>query len=243
MIQKPTKDLTLIVYNTPKPPKYIQINKGMLKALLFTIPTLVIISVAFSLFTSFFMKRKLEAVKSKEPQMILDLRNHNQELTDDIEKLKKSNEELAKKIAKGAQAVGTASSLLSMIKTPLGFEDFREKNLSRVENFSHQAMNNKIVFKFDLINNSTNEARLSGYITVLQYHSYGVNFYPNLSLNSDSQFIQYNKGESFTVSRFRPVIAEFPVPANSANVWYKVYIFSREGNLLSINSTKEYPLN
>lgn len=243
MIQEPSKDLTLIVYNTPKPPKYIQINKGMLKTLLFTIPALIVLSIAFSLFTSFFMKRKLEAVKSKEPQIIYDLKEQNAKLAASIEKLEQSNQELSVKIAQGSQAVGTASSLLAMIKTPLGFEDVRESKLARVENYSHQTLNNKAIFKFDLINNMPNDDRLSGYITVLQFHSYGVNFYPNLSLNSESQQIQYNKGESFTVSRFRPVIAEFPLPSNSANVWYKVFIFSREGNLLTITSTKEYPLN
>src|SRR5690606_36619076 len=125
----------------------------------------------------------------------------------------------------------------------LGFEDYRDKKLARVENYNNQVLNNKVIFKFDLINNHADEDRLSGYITVLQFHSYRVNFYPNLALNSESQLIQYNRGESFTVSRFRPVIAQFPVPSNSANVWYKVYTFSREGSLLSINSTKEYPLN
>lgn len=243
MIQEPSKDLTLIVYNTPKPPKYIQINKGMLKTLLFAIPALIVVSIAFTLFTSFFMKRKLEAVRSKEPQMILDLKQQTLKLSAKIESLELSNKELTQKIAQGPQAVGTASSLLALIKTPLGFEDYQDKKMARVENFSHQTSSNKVVFKFDLINNLNGDERLSGYITVVQFHSYGTNFYPNLSLNSDSQFIQYNKGESFTVSRFRPVIAEFPLPANSANVWYKVYIFSREGNLLSINSTKEFPLN
>ena len=189
------------------------------------------------------MKRKLEAVKSKEPQVIYDLREKNGQLEAEIKKLQASNTTLTQKIATGTENLGTASSLLALIKTPLGFEDLRDKKMARVENFSHQASNNKVVFKFDLINNQNGNNRLSGYITVVQFHSYGATFYPNLSLSSESQQIQYNKGESFTVSRFRPVIAEFPSPTNSANVWYKVYIFSREGNLLSITSTQEYPIN
>lgn len=244
MIQEPSKDLTIIVYNTPRPPKYIQINKGMLKTILFAVPLLVVISITFTLLYSFYMKRKLEVVRSKEPQVITDLKNEKQLLEKQLGDLTKANQELSLKIAKGSnEAVGTAASQLALLKTPLGFEDQRDKKAARLENYSNQVVNKQVIFKFDLINNLGDIQRLSGYIIIVQFHSYGLNIYPNVSPNSEGQLIEYNKGESFTVSRFRPVIAEFPMPANSANVWYKIYIFSRSGNLLSLETTKEYPIN
>lgn len=53
MIQDPSKELTLIVYNTPKPPKYIKLNKGLIKVLIFIIPLIIIVSIGSSLVSQF----------------------------------------------------------------------------------------------------------------------------------------------------------------------------------------------
>ena len=243
MIQDPSKDLTLIVYNTPKPPRYIKINKGLLKSLLFLIPMLVIISIGFSLLTSVYMKRKLEVAQSTEPKKITELKTQKGSLEKKISSLEKSNKELTEKISKGTLVIGSAAAGLALFNTPLGFEDLRDKNNAKVENFSNQVANGKVTLRFDLINNLQGDNKLSGYITVVQYHSYGLSIYPAVTLTSESSLLSYNQGESFYVSRFRPVIAEFTVPQNSAAVWYKIFIFSRTGNLLVMKSTDEYSLN
>lgn len=242
MIQDPSKDLTLIIYNTPKPPKYIKINKGLVKSLLFIIPFMVILSVTSSLFTSFYMKRKLEVVQSKEPEKIKELNNEKKYLMEKMSILEKSNQELTSKISAGAISSGLAASQLALFNTPLGFEDLREQNLAKVDNFSNKVSNGKVTFRFDLMNNQQGDNKLSGFITIIQYHSQGINLYPSINLNKDAPFIQYSKGESFYVSRFRPVIAEFTIPQNSTSVWYKVFLFNRTGNLIYMNSTQEYPL-
>lgn len=242
MIQDPSKDLTLIIYNTPKPPKYIKINKGLVKSLLFIIPFMVILSITSSLFTSFYMKRKLEVVQSKEPEKIIQLKNEKDSLTEKIAILEKSNKELTEKISSGSISSGLAASQLALFNTPLGFEDIREQNLAKVENFTNKVSNGKVTFKFDLMNNQENDKKLSGFITIIQYHSQGLNVYPGIELSNNSPLIQYSKGESFYVSRFRPVIAEFNLPTGSNSVWYKVFIFNRTGNLLFMESTQEYPI-
>ena len=243
MIQDPSKDLTLIVYNTPKPPRYIKINKGLVKSLLFLIPFMVLISISFSLLTSVYMKRKLEVAQSTEPKKITELKKQKRTLEEQIGSLKKSNTELTEKISKGSMAMGSAAAGLALFNTPLGFEDLRDQEHAKVENFSNQISNGKVIFKFDLINNLQDENKLSGYITVIQYHSYGLSIYPAVTLSNTDSLLAYNKGESFYVSRFRPVISDFSIPQNSAAVWYKIYIFSRTGNLLAMKTTDEYTLN
>ena len=57
MIQDPSKDLTLIVYNAPKPPRYLKINKKLLRLLLFLVPFLLIIALLTSLASSVYMKK------------------------------------------------------------------------------------------------------------------------------------------------------------------------------------------
>jgi hypothetical protein len=241
MIQDPSKDLTLIVYNTPKPPKYIKLNKGLIKVLIFIIPVIVVLSVASSLVSSVYMKRKLENVRSKEPEIILQLKEEKASLTSEIDILKQTNETLTKKISSGSVASSSPLNIMALFTTPLGFEDKRSNELAKLENMNNDLVNNNILFKFDLINNKQDTSKLSGYVNIIQYHSEGITFYPAYELTIDSPRLEYSKGESFTVSRFRPVIAEFPKPKGSA-VWYKIFIFSRTGNLLAYKKAGPFQL-
>lgn len=241
MIQDPSKDLTLIVYNTPKPPKYIKLNKSLIKVLIFLIPVIIVISIASSLFSSVYMKRKLENVRSKEPEIILQLRQEKQDLASEIEILNQTNTTLTEKISTGATNAASPLNIMALFTTPLGFEDKRSDELANLENMNNDTVNNNILFKFDLINNKQDSSKLSGYVNIIQYHAKGLTFYPAYELTIDSPRLEYSKGESFTVSRFRPVIAEFPKPRGSA-VWYKIFIFSRTGNLLAYKKAGPFQL-
>lgn len=242
MIQDPSKELTLIVYNTPKPPKYIKLNKSLIKILIFTIPVIILVSIGSSLVSSVYMKRKLENVRSKEPEIIIQLKNEKLELTSELDSLKQTNLTLTRKISAGA-GKGSVSPLniMAMFTTPLGFEDKRKETAAKLENISSDKVNSNILFKFDLLNNSPNAKKLSGYVSIIQYHSQGMSFYPSYELTVDSPRLEYSRGETFTVSRFRPVIAEFPTPKGN-NVWYKIFIFSRTGNLLAYKKAGPFQL-
>ena len=241
MIQDPSKELTLIVYNTPKPPKYIKLNKGLIKVLIFTIPIIIILSFASSLFSSAYMKRKLEEVKSKEPEIILQLKKDKKNIASELEILKLTNMSLTKKISSGATSTASPLNIMALFTTPLGFEDQRKDELAKLENMNNDIVNNNVLFKFDLINNKQDETKLSGFVNIIQYHSDGITYYPSYELSIDSPRLEYSKGESFTVSRFRPVIAEFSKPKGNS-VWYKIFIFSRTGNLLAYKKAGPFQL-
>lgn len=242
MIQDPSKDLTLIVYNAPHPPKYVKLNKSLIKILIFTIPVIIIISIASSLISSVYMKRKLESVRSKEPEIILSLRDEQKELLSEIKLLKVTNTTLTKKISTGGDiASASPLSIMALFTTPLGFEDKRSEVLAKLENMNNDQINDNILFKFDILNNKSDGERLSGYISIIQYHSDGITFYPSYDLTVDTPRLEYSKGESFTVARFRPVIAEFPKPKGT-NVWYKIYIYSRTGNLIAYKRAGPFQL-
>ena len=242
MIQDPSKELTLIVYNTPKPPKYIKLNKGLIKVLIFTIPLIVIVSIGSSLISSVYMKRKLENVRSKEPEIILQLKKEKEELAQEVKALKSTNITLTQKISAGGKGTVSPLNLMAMFTTPLGFKDRRADNLAKLENINSDQVNKNILFKFDLINNKQDTSKLSGYVTIVQYHADGISYYPSYKLSVESPRLEYSQGESFTVSRFRPVIAEFAKP-NGNNVWYKIFIFSRTGNLLAYKKAGPFQLN
>ncbi len=244
MIQDPSKDLTLIVYNTPKPPKYIKINKKLMKTLIFFIPIIVIFSIGFSMISSVYMKRKLEKARSQEPEIILGLKKEKSSLISEIKALKLTNTTLTKKISQGGAAQNIApniTGLMALFTAPLGFEDKRGDNFAKLENMTNDNLGKKLLFKFDILNNKLDGKKLAGYITIVQYHREGLSFYPQYDLTSDSPSLEFSKGESFTVSRFRPVIAEFSKP-NGTNVWYKIFIFSRTGNLLAFKKAGPFQL-
>lgn len=245
MIQDPSKDLTFIVYNTPKPPKYIKINKSLMKILIFIIPVIIIFSIGFSIITSVYMKRKLEKARSEEPEIITSLRNENSTLSNDLKLLKENNIILTRKISLGtssASSESTGLSIMNLFTTPLGFEDKRSEEMAKLDNMTNDSLPDKLLFKFDILNNITNGQKLAGYISIIQYHRNGISYYPQYDLSVESPGLEFSKGESFTVSRFRPVIAEFPKP-NGTNVWYKIFIFSRTGNLLAYKKAGPFQLN
>jgi hypothetical protein len=241
MIQDQSKDITLIVYNTPKPPKYIKLNKKLINILIFFIPVIVIISVASSLISSAYLKRKLEQVKSQEPELIVKYKKEIAELNQEIKSLKSTNISLTEKISSGGKESTSPLHVMALFTTPLGFEDKRAEDQAKIENMNIDVVNEKVHFRFDLINNFQETSKLSGYVTVVQYHNDGLNVFPAYALTVDSPNFEYSKGESFTVSRFRPVITEFIKPKSNV-VWYKVYLFSRTGNLLAYKTAGPFTI-
>ncbi|MBC76529.1 MAG: hypothetical protein CME64_10995 [Halobacteriovoraceae bacterium] len=240
MIQKPSKELTLIVYNTPKPPKYIKLNKGLLKLLVFAIPFLLIVSLLFSFTTSVVMKRKLEQAKSKEPRIITSLKEDKAKLESELAQLKAVNTELTNKISQGSSSA--PASALALFSTPVGYEDVTELEKAKLENMSANFKQKKAEFRFDLLNNLDNDEKLAGYISIVQFSDNQMSFHPQRSLSLENNKLDFSKGESFVVSRFRPVIAEFEKPSG-LSVWYKVFIFSRSGDLISYKVAGPYQVN
>lgn len=240
MIQDPSKDLTLIVYNTPKPPRYLKINKKLLRLLLFLVPFLLIIALLSSLASSVYMKKKLETARSQEPEIILGLRQEKSELASKLTAMEKVNANLTKKISQGSDS--SPASALALFSTPIGYEDMTEKEMAKLENMSANFKQDKIEFRFDLLNNLDNDEKLAGYITIVQYAGNTLQIYPDYDLSIENNRLDFSKGESFVVSRFRPVIAEFRKP-QALTVWYKVYIFGRSGNLMNFKVAGPYQVN
>jgi len=244
MIQDPSKDLTLIIYNSPKPPRYIKINKILMKSLVFLVPAVVIISVVFSMIFSTYMKRQLDQARSQEPQIIIDLKHINKDLISETESLKKSNKELIKKISIGwnKDSDDSINDFVNLFAIPLGFIDERNLNKAKLENMNNDNLNDKVFFKFDILNNKVGNQKLAGFITIVQYHKDGISFYPQYNLSLENPNLIFSKGESFVVSRFRPVVAEFKKPKGSI-VWYKIFIYSQTGNLLAYKKAGPFSLD
>jgi hypothetical protein len=230
MIKSPSKELTFIIYNNPKPPKYLRINKGLLKSLIIVIPLFVILSITFSFLYSAFLKNKIALIKSKEPELINSLKTQTKSLEERILTLQRSNKELTEKLSIGAPAESSFSSL-NLFTAPLGMKDLRKQELVKFENIEVNSDKSSIILKFDLANNSPSGAKLSGFISVVQYQDNLIQYYPKYQLAHKNMRMEFSKGESFSFSRFRPTIVKLD-KRSSASTKYKIYIFSRSGDLL-----------
>lgn len=240
MIHKPTDDFTLIIYNSPKPPRFIKINKKLINLLVISIPILLVLSLFFSLSSSVYMKTKLENVKSKEPKIIASLKTERDELRSELKRLESNVKELTTKISMGSSNL--ASATLDLFATPLGYTDETDLSKVKLENISTNIKDNDLEFRFDLLNNLENGEKLAGYVTIIQFSENQMQVYPNYELTIENNRLIYSKGESFTVSRFRPVIAPFKKP-DGLNAWYKIFIFSRTGNLMAYKEAGPYQVN
>lgn len=239
-MQKPSKDLTLIVYNTPHPPRYLKVNKQLIRFLMFAIPILLTLSLLFSFASSIYMKSKLETARSQEPEIILGLRNDKAALQEQVSSLQTDVANLTEKISLGVGT--TASSSLGLFSIPLGYKDITDSDMVKLENMSVNFKQNKIEFRFDLLNNLETDERLAGFIHIIQQSGGEMQFYPDQQFTTEKNRLEFAKGENFVVSRFRPVIAEFSKP-QSLNVWYKIFIFNRSGDLINYKIAGPYQVN
>jgi len=230
MIQDPSKDLTLIVYNTPKPPRYLKVNKNLIRTLFIIIPFMVITSITFSFFYSMLLKNKIVSLKSEVPKEIQELKAKNLLLTTELTNLEKTNKNLVGKLSKGSGAETSLSSM-GLFTTPLGLQDLRNKELILIKDAKVEA-GKTIKLNFSLENNSPGQEKLSGYINVIQYQGNMIQYFPDYELSQRNLRLEYTQGESFGFSRFRPTMAEFTKHSN-LSTRYKIFIFSRTGDLIA----------
>jgi hypothetical protein len=240
MNQDPSKDLTLIVYNTPNPPQYLKINKGLIKTLFILIPFMVITSITFSFIYSIVLKNKIVSLKSEVPKEIVDLKNKNLALSKSLITFRNTNKSLIQKLSKGG---GTETSLSSMglFTIPLGLKDLRNRQLVQIKDVKIES-GSTIKLNFNLENSSPGGEKLSGYISVIQYQGSMIQFYPAYELPQRDLRLEYTQGESFGFSRFRPTVVEFK-KINKSSTKYKIFIFSRTGDLIAFKQLGPYNID
>ena len=241
MIQNPSKDLTLIVYNSPKSPKYFKVNKAIIKSMIVIIPLLIISSISISFLYSMFLKNQVNDLRSEEPEIIQALKEQTESLTNQIQSLTSDNKLLTAKLSLGPSK-DTSISSLGLFTVPLGIQDLREKNLLDIKNLTIENTADKTMIKFDLANTSPTNEKLSGYITIVQYQGNHIQFYPDYELGEKNLRLDFSSGEFFSFSRFRPTIGEFK-KISKISARFKIYIFSRTGDLIAHRQVGPYNIN
>ena len=228
-IQAPSK-LSFILYENQSAPKYFEISKRYLQALIFGLPLISLISVILFVSVLLYFKNIKETEEMKEPKIIETLKKENQTLKKQKEKFTLQTKNFQSKLL---SRESFSLNSLALFKQIPGQVDQTDQTELIVENaILRKRGEKKLTLHFNLANLTKNRAKISGYIFVLLKQKGILQYYPTNSIPEEKMQIHFNKGEFFATSRFRPVEASFIQTNVSTDLLFKIIIFSNTGDLI-----------
>lgn len=210
-------------------PKFFEIKKSYAKLFFYVFPILLITSISLLIIGLVYFKEIREVVKRKEPQIIKELKSENQSLIQKEKEFLKEQALLEKKLL-GEPTSDLAS--LSLFRPVKGQTDKTHTPQISLDNFSANNESGQITVKFLMTNLNSEIDKQSGYIFVLIKSGEGLYYYPPSAIPEDDVQFQFNKGEYFAFSRFRPVKLQIRTTEKKNDFMVKVLIFSRQGDLI-----------
>ncbi|MBK22384.1 MAG: hypothetical protein CME70_00140 [Halobacteriovorax sp.] len=227
---RPANKLSFVLYKNKAVPKFFEVDKGFFRLFFYGLPIVTLISILITASLLVYFKQIREMAKRKEPAIIRELKDKNLKLQEKVQEVQVTNTVLEKKLITGASDTGL--STMSLFKIPPGQKDMTKSPDLAVESVSSSQGNGSYTFKFNLSNNSKNQEKIAGYIFVMMKSGNTYGFYPEDVFSENEMQMDFNKGEYFATSRFRPVDAKFTLPTKAGTALFKVLVFSRTGDLL-----------
>lgn len=238
-IQKNGDEVAIVIYDAPLPPKYFRLTKRFIKTLFVIVPVL-FVTLLFILISWGLGTRLKETPSPSLPVVMSDRPDSNVSvLEDEIKLLQKSNQELTDKLAHAPAVSGTEDPYLMVIKKPYGMQNLLSQNKVTLDQFDLVQTPEKMTLKFQIIS-STPEQRVTGHVLVFMISDSGILAWPKEANAGLAEGVKYSAGEPFAVSRLRPTNADFLQRPGGQSVKFRIYIFSREGDLLLIKETESF---
>ncbi len=233
MKNKLKNKLSFIVYEYKRPPRFFEVKKSTLRTFFIFFPT---ISTIFFIAGIISLVQLHIFINKKESGKVTALRTEIKGLKEEVTKAKSETENLYKKIENTESKI-TNSQLLFEI--PPAQLDLTANSFFKSENITVKSNDQKTTLKFNLVNITEGNKRISGYFHVLVKTKMGYFFYPQSITETDSEFVKFSSGESFTTSRFRPVEADFKITKKELeetkdSLVFKVFVFSRGGDIIFV---------
>ncbi|MDB9786687.1 hypothetical protein OAB57_01160 [Bacteriovoracaceae bacterium] len=225
-------ELTFVVYENQKPTKCFEIKKNQLKLLVLSFPILIIFTVVVGLFMAIYIKNISNALDQQEPSIMKKFVVEKNDMIKKQTELQATNKELLSKVTTKSKA----TFLIPFFRPTLGGKNMTKSHLAKIENHHFVEKGNKVQFSFDILNAQENGVRLAGYIFVIMKVAAQGTLYPTpyklFNKERNSLYTTFDKGESFSVARFRKVNAMFYKPSDrSMPIYFEVILFSRSGDL------------
>lgn len=228
-IQTSGGEVAVVIYDAPLPPRYIRFSKRFLKSVLVIFP-LFLGLIGLGLFIWGLGFRTAEAPRPQIPEVLSERDSQLLTLKAEVAALQESNASLTEKLSTTPSASTAEDPFLLAIKKPYGMQDLRSQGNVTIDQFSVDQDPNKVSFKFQIINSAND--KVTGNVIVFMLTDSITMAYPPEANAALPEGIKYSTGEFFSVSRLRPTNAEFLYRLNGSKVFFLVYVFSREGDLL-----------
>ena len=238
-IQQSGQEVSIVIYDSPLPPRYFKFSKKFIKTLFVVAPVSLGVLLLGLLLTGLGSRLK-ETPRPTLPSVLNDEQSKVQGLESEIKSLQASNQELQKKLStQGTTGNVQDEPFLMGIKKPYGIQNFISEKKVTLDQFELVKNQNNTILKFQIIS-SNPETKVAGHVLVFMISESGLMAYPLEANNSIAGGVKFSMGEPFSVSRLRPTNAEFLHRVSGDSVKFVIYIFSREGDLLLIQETESY---
>ncbi|WP_127715763.1 hypothetical protein [Halobacteriovorax sp. HLS] len=232
MTTKSTNKLSFLLYDKKKGPIFLTTNKALLKFTFYVLPIITMICLVVVIAGSVYFKQIAEMARRKEPEIIKELKGKNLALSAQLEEIAELNKLFEKKLS-STDTSGIKLSTLSLFRAVPSQEDLSSQPLLSLDNTKFDISENKLNLKFDIVNQTTDGRKLSGYIHIQLATTNRMIFYPENEIASEDMLLSYNQGESFAFSRLRHVSANFDLTGfKDSKALIKIIVFSRTGDVL-----------
>lgn len=237
-------DIKLVLYKENRAPRSIALSTRMVYRTLFVAMAFgILVAVSVGLAARFYL-----VSRAKLSQTTMPISNQNPDevgpsnsLDDQVRSLQ---DQLDQSNAKLKNAAATMAAPREIDKknpalalfSPVVTDRSPNQNQIVISNFRYAKGGGKgpSTLTFDLHNAHPGESVEKGYIVVLARNESGLFAYPNIFNKAGAYLLDFEKGETFQVARFRLVNAQFDVDAQN----FQILIFTRNGELL-INQSHE----
>lgn len=240
-IQQSGQEVSIVIYDSPLPPRYFKFSKKFIKTLFVVVPISLGVVLISLLLIGLSSKLK-ETPGPTLPSVLNDEETKVQSLESEIKSLQASNQELQQKLStQGTAATVQDEPFLMGIKKPYGMQNLINDKKVTLDQFELVKNQNNTILKFQIIS-ANPETKVAGHVLVFMISESGLMAYPVEANNLIAGGIKFSMGEPFSVSRLRPTNAEFLHKVSGDSVKFVIYIFSREGDLLLIQESDSYKL-
>ncbi len=229
MASKEADQFRLLVYDNGRPPQCLSLSKRWPKVFFLYLPLLTLLSWVALIMAGLWVKKERTKIERIGPEKMESLEISHDHLKEELGSVQLNNKLLREKVASSGQG---ERGLLDLFHRPMGFKDRSEEELIEIADVSHlRAEGEKVTFKFNLINTNKIDI-LSGFIFVVMYGESSLNFFPPAKFSPSQPLLYFNTGESFSASRFRPVVSEFSTSDNVQQYFFRILVFSKNGDII-----------
>lgn len=237
-------ELSLIVYNSPSSPRLIKFSKKTLSFFLWILPLIIVMALAGLIVFSYSIYKFKKRPVIQDAFPVVEMQNENQLLKSRIIEMENLTKELSQRLSSQEDGLPEAKKSIRIpgVKNPKGMNIFTDKTLLKRDRQQFDNSSQKVFLKFNLLNIAESSQKVQGYFFILMLSDSGISYYPSMSRDLLGKGISFERGESFSVARLRPVVADFNRPLSVSTVHFMIVVFSREGDLLMFDETKNYNL-